>query len=390
VLFITGTRADFGKLKPLIKAVDDSGRFECHIFATGMHTLRRYGSTHDEIRKTGFRNIFLFMNQFADGGSAMDITLANTITGLAHYVREFEPDLIIVHGDRIEALAGAIVGTTNNVLVAHLEGGEVSGTLDEVLRHAITKLAHLHFVANDEARRRIIQLGECDSSVFVVGSADIDVMLSDELPTLAEARRHYEIDFDRYCLFLYHPVTTEIERLRRNARVVCDALIASGRNFVVIYPNNDPGADAILEETRPLADCVRFRLFPSVRFEHFLTLLKHADAIVGNSSAGIREAPVYGVPTINVGTRQRNRFHFPSIVNVPEDSAAILNALQRLPVGVGRSLHFGDGRCASRFLAIMNSPQPWRTPRQKQFRDLPDEIARPSRSERVQVTSACP
>lgn len=352
-----------------MRQVDGADEFECHVFATGMHALSRYGATWDEIRKSGLPNIFLYINQFADGASP-DMTLAHTITGLAHYVREFRPDLIVVHGDRPETLAGAIVGAFNNILVAHVEGGERSGTMDELIRHAVSKLSHLHFVANEEAEARVLQLGELPASVFVIGSPDIDVMLSEDLPPLADVLAHYEIPFSSFCIFAYHPVTTELHRLRENAAAARDALLASGRNFVVIYPNNDPGADVILEELRLLEHESRFRMFPSLRFESFLTLLKHADAIVGNSSAGVREAPVYGVPTVNIGTRQSDRFDYPSIVNVPENVGAIVAALKNLPVGVTPSLHFGAGDSARKFLKCLRTPALWRTCRQKQFNDL--------------------
>lgn len=377
ILFLTGTRADFGKLKPLIQEVEARLEFECHLFVTGMHMLARYGYTVDEIQKAGFRNIFTYMNQVETSNAQMDLVLANTINGLGFYVRECRPDLIVVHGDRVEALAGAIVGALNNILVAHIEGGELSGTVDELIRHSISKLSHLHFVANEEARTRLRQMGETPESVFVIGSPDIDIMLSERLPTLQEARARYDIPFERYSVFLYHPVTTELPRLRGHAEAVVAALRESGRNFIAIYPNNDSGSETILEFLLPLQDDPRFRVLPSLRFEHFLAVLKHADAIVGNSSAGIREAPVYGVPTVNVGTRQLNRFSHDSIRNVPDDREAVLEALRTLPGRSAPSMHFGDGQSARLFLASLLGNAVWETPRQKQFRDLQIGSAEP-------------
>ncbi len=371
ILFITGTRADYAKVRPLMEEVERAEGFECHIFVTGMHTLARYGSTFDEINKAGFRNVFLYMNQLADSSSAMDIVLANTIQGLAHYLREFPPDLIVVHGDRVETLAGAVVGALNNVLVAHIEGGELSGTVDELIRHAVSKLSHVHFVANEQARNRLVQMGEVEESVFVTGSADVDVMLSDRLPALEEALARYDIPFTEYGLLLYHPVTTELAVLRRNVSNVIAAVKDSGWNFIVIYPNNDKGSEVILESIRDLESSPKFRVIPSVRFEFFLCMLKYATAIVGNSSAGVREAPVYGVPAINIGTRQLNRFDYPSIIHVEESTSAILQAMNHLPVEVPPTFHFGVGDCADRFMAALEEPELWNTPRQKQFRDLP-------------------
>jgi UDP-N-acetylglucosamine 2-epimerase (hydrolysing) len=370
ILFITGTRADFGKIKPLIEKVERSAEFEAYLFVTGMHTLSRYGSTINEIRKAGFKEIFSYINQDASVNSQMDLVLGNTIQGLGHYIREFPPDLIVVHGDRIEALAGSIVGSLASILVAHIEGGELSGTVDELIRHAVTKLSHLHFVSNDEAQRRLIQMGEVKESIFVIGSPDIDVMLSDKLPSLSKVKRRYAINFPEYGIFLYHPVTTELHLLKEHAKTVVEAVEASSMNFVAIYPNNDSGGEVILEAFERFKDNPRLRVIPSMRFEYFLTLLKNTKVIVGNSSVGIREAPVYGVPTVNIGTRQLNRFNYDSILNVPDDKEAILHALNNLPKTVVPSLHFGRGNSAGLFMTHLRDPKLWDTPRQKHFQDM--------------------
>src|SRR5438094_1200888 len=339
VLFLTGTRADFGKMKPLMRAVQSAPGFSCEAFVTGMHMLKRYGLTVNEIRNAGIANIFTFINQDSTE-RGMDVVLANTIRGLGHYVREFRPDMIVVHGDRVEALGGAIVGSLHNILVAHVEGGEISGTIDELLRHAISKLSHLHFVSNEQARRRLIQMGELESSVHVIGSPNIDIMLSDTLPTVAEVRQRYDIPYDEYALLVYHPVTTEAERIRAHAQAVITGAIRSGLNYVVIYPNNDSGSDSIMEMLESVRGHPRFTLLPSMRFEYYLALLRGAQAIVGNSSSGVHEAPVYGVPTVNVGTRQLNRFHYQTIIDVSEDAEQIVAAVAALPKGVP-SLRFG-------------------------------------------------
>jgi UDP-N-acetylglucosamine 2-epimerase (hydrolysing) len=370
ILFLTGTRADFGKLKPLIQKVKASGDLEYAVFATGMHMLARYGSTVKEIYKAGFTKVFTYINQDASATAGMDQILASTIQGLGYYVREHQPDLIVVHGDRVEALAGAIVGALNNVLVAHIEGGERSGTVDELIRHAVTKLAQVHFVANDEARRRLIQMGEDPDAVFEIGSPDVDVMLSGTLPPLAEVRKKYAIDFERYGIFTYHPVTTEQTELPRNIDAVLEGVLESPLSWVMIYPNNDAGSDVILRALERVRQHPRVRLIPSMRFEYYLTLMRHAAVVCGNSSAGVREAPVYGVPTVNIGTRQNARYEYRSIVNVPEDPGAIAAALSSLPQRVEPSTHFGTGNSAALFLDRLRDPFLWTTPRQKLFRDI--------------------
>lgn len=370
IAFLTATRADFGKLKSLMKAVSDSGEFECSIFATGMHMLARYGSTINEIYKSGFQNVHPYINQDGSVNSQMDLVLANTVSGLGLYIRESRPDLLVVHGDRVEALAGAIVGALNNIRVAHIEGGEVSGTVDEVLRHAVTKLSHLHFVANEEAAARLRQMGEASNSIFVIGSPDTDIMFSDSLPTLQEVKSRYEIPFERYGIVLYHPVTTELEHTRRDASELVTALLDSGMNFVLIHPNNDHGAETILQEMERLRGVPRFRFIPSMRFEHFLVLMRNGFAVVGNSSAGIREAPSYGVPTVNIGTRQNRRFHCDSIVSVAPTRNAILRALIDLPRGFAPVHHFGKGNCGPAFLNVLRDEAIWLLANQKVFNDV--------------------
>jgi UDP-N-acetylglucosamine 2-epimerase (hydrolysing) len=371
IVFLTGTRADFGKLKPLILPVASDPLFEYEIFATGMHMLARYGKTIQEIQKSGLHQVYPFINQDGSINSQMDLVLGTTVQGLGHYVRESRPDLLVVHGDRIEALAGAIVGALNNIHVAHVEGGERSGTVDELLRHAVSKLAHLHLVANEEAMRRLLQLGEDPEAVFVVGSPEIDVMLSDTLPALHEVRERYEIPFDPYGVMIYHPVTTELATQGRRTEEVIQGVLRSERNFVVIYPNNDAGSDVIRRRLEELQGHPRIRLLPSMRFEHFLSLLRGADLILGNSSAGIREAPVYGTPTVNVGTRQQDRnADNGSIRNVPEEADAIVACLAGLRGRVPPSQHFGDGRSADRFHELLRSGVFWSIPTQKRFVDL--------------------
>jgi UDP-N-acetylglucosamine 2-epimerase (hydrolysing) len=367
-MFLTGTRADFGKLKPLIRAVQEDAGFDYAIFVTGMHMLSRYGFTVEEVSSAGFRNLYSYMNHVH--GEPMEVVLASTIQGLSRYVQEYEPDVLVIHGDRVEALAGAIVGALRNILVAHVEGGEVSGTVDELIRHATSKMSHAHFVANEDAKSLLLRMGENPASVFPIGSPDIDVMLSADLPTLDDARRHYGIGFDQYDIVAFHPVTTELETLAAQARALVDAVLESGHNAVVIYPNNDSGCDLILQEYQTrLAGNERFRIFPSLRFEMFLALLKHATLMVGNSSAGVREAPVYGVPAVNVGSRQSGRSSHTTIINANAQREAILQAMHAAAARPRepRSDYFGTGDSARRFLEVLRSDDFWCVPKQKAF-----------------------
>ena len=217
ILFITGTRADYGKIKSLLKTVEVDPKFELHIFVSGMHLVEKLGNTYREVLKDKYSNVYVDFSQANSG--IMSFDLGNVVSDLTNYIKKIQPDMIVVHGDRIDAMAGAVVGALNNIIVVHIEGGELSGTIDESIRHAITKLSHLHLVSNDEAKERLKQLGEEESRIFVTGSPDIDVMLSDNLPSLDEAKRRYDINFEKYAICMYHPVTTEVSLLKKMFRI---------------------------------------------------------------------------------------------------------------------------------------------------------------------------
>jgi UDP-N-acetylglucosamine 2-epimerase (hydrolysing) len=370
ILFLTGTRADFGKIKSLISILEKNAGFEVFVFVTGMHLQQQYGYTVIEIERAQYQNVHTFHNHTHE--TTMDLTLAKTIEGLSAYVKQCKPDMIVIHGDRVEALAGAIVGSLNNILVSHIEGGEVSGTIDELIRHSTSKLSHVHFVSNEQAKKRLIQMGELSESVFTIGSPDIDIMFSNNLPDLETARDYYAIPFHSYAVAMFHPVTTEATHMQKYADIFVDSLLEDTHNYVVIYPNNDLGSNAILKSYERLIGNPRFRIFPSLRFEYFLTLLKKSQFIIGNSSAGIREAPYYGLPIINIGTRQQNRSMHADIINADYDKADIRNALDSIDHFERKSPQsdFGTGNSAQLFLESLEKSDIWNLNHQKQFRDI--------------------
>jgi len=378
VLFLTGTRADFGKLKPLMLAIEKNPDFQLEIFVTGMHMLARYGYTRNEVEKAGFRPSYCFINQ--NENDSLDIVLSKTIAGLSDFIKENPPDLIVTHGDRVESLACAIVGSLNNVLVAHIEGGEISGTVDEMIRHSVSKLSHLHFVSNETARRRLLQLGEPGGLIHVIGSPDIDIMASSTLPSIGEVKERYEIGFDEFAIVLFHPVTTELDTIYDQTMAMIDALKRSSDRYVVIYPNNDPGSNIIFSAYRKhIFNDPRFAAYPSLRFEYFLTLLQHARYIIGNSSAGVREAPFFGVPSIDLGSRQSYRAEAESIVHVDFESDRIAEAIARArTLRFAPQIEFGDGHASDRFMAVLNGGGFWQSSRQKYFIDLDQSAGTPS------------
>ena len=373
IVFVTGTRADYGKLKSIIKIMQNSKKFNPIIYITGMHNLRLYGSTYTEIEKDRIKNRFRYSNQIP--GDGMDVIVSKTIIEFSKFTKKIEPDLIVIHGDRIEPLACAIVGSLNNILVAHIEGGEVSGAIDEILRHSISKLSHIHFVSNLKAKKRLIQMGELVKNIYIIGSPDIDLMLSRSIPKLSDVKKRYRINFDEYGILLFHPIVTSHKQKKNieNSEILVKAINKSKFNYVVIHPNNDRGSDAILKSYSKLKYKRNIRLFPSLRFEYFLSLLKNSTFIIGNSSTGVREAPYYGVPTINLGNRQHKRSLSRRIFNLDFDTNKIhklINKFIRSKIKMKKIKEFGYGNSNKKFIKIISKKIFWETSNQKYFKDF--------------------
>ncbi|MDE2791194.1 MAG: UDP-N-acetylglucosamine 2-epimerase [Paracoccaceae bacterium] len=367
LVFVTGTRADFGKIRPLAEAARDRG-FRIGFFVTGMHMLERYGLTKIEVNRVDNVDVFEFLNQQLTDGQEM--ILAKTIMGFSDFLAEHNPDLVVVHGDRVEALACALTAATRYIRCAHVEGGEVSGTIDELFRHCNSKLATCHFVSSETARDRVMRMGEPADSVFVIGSPELDIHGKPSGVTIDQVRRHYDISPGEYGIVIFHPVTSETDTIGAQATALFGSLQASERSFVTILPNNDPGSDAIMAVIRTLPAST-FRAIPSMRFPYFSELLKHAAVLVGNSSAGVREAPFLGVPSLDIGTRQTNRSEAVSVTaTAAADDLAIQAFLDR---EWGRRYPscgaFGTGGAAERFVSILDDPGFWSKPLQKVFTD---------------------
>lgn len=367
ILFVTGTRADFGKLEPLATATRDAG-FAVSFFVTGMHMLSRYGLTKVEVHRTPGVQVHEFLNQRP--GDPQDMVLAKTVTGFSDFVKEARPDLVVIHGDRVEALACALVCATNYIRCAHIEGGEVSGTIDEIYRHCNSKLASDHFVSSEDAARRVMALGEPKSHIHAIGSPELDFHAGPSGVSLAEVKSRYDLPFDDYGICVFHPVTSEADSMGAQAASLFGALAASGRPFVVIAPNNDPGSAAIFDAIGNVPKD-QFRVLPSMRFAHFSELMKNASAMVGNSSAGVREAPFIGVPSLDIGTRQTNRAKSPSVFFADATDTGAIEQFLRTEWGKSYPRHdaFGGGSAASRFANILKTAPFWETSLQKTFHD---------------------
>lgn len=368
IIFVTSTRADFGKLKSLINIVKNRKEFSVYIVITGMHVIPKFGNTYREVKKTFKTKIIKFKNQSLN--DRLEIILTKTSEKFSRIVKKINPDLIIIHGDRVEALSAALVGSLNHILTAHIEGGEVSGTIDDTIRHAVTKLSHVHFVGSAIAKKRVNRMGEISKNIFNIGSPDIDVIINKKLPDITNVKRRYGIKYNDYAIFLWHPVTSKIETLKNDTNRILKFIKTLNKNFIIIYPNNDPGSNLIIESYKKINN-KKFKLLKNMRFEYFLSLLKNAKYILGNSSSAIYEAPMLNTPAINIGDRQYKRINSKIIknINIKDLSEKKIYNFVKNYKPIKENL-YGHGNSDKKFLKILLKKNFWDIAKQKFFSDL--------------------
>lgn len=360
ICVFTGTRAEYGLLYWLMKEIDADPRLQLQLLVSGSHLASEHGETWRGIEADGFSiDAKVDMKLGSDEPVAVARSMARCLSGSAEALGRLEPDILVVLGDRYEALAAAEAALLLRVPVAHIHGGEsTEGAFDDSIRHAITKLSHLHFAAAEPYRQRIIQLGEHPDRVFTTGALGVDgigrMTLLDR--SAIGARLGLKPD-DRFLLVTYHPVTLASSDDEAALNAVLDALDQFPAHRVVMTrPNADPGRTRIddLINRYAAARGDRVRLFASLGQLHYLSAMAACDAVVGNSSSGIIEAPALGRPTVNVGSRQAGRLRGPSIIDCGEQVDAIADAIaQALTPGhqalaAARHSPYGAGGAARR------------------------------------------
>lgn len=331
IVVVTGTRADYGIYYPILKAIERDSELELHLLVTGMHLRPQFGNTIDHIRKDGFR-ISATVENLLEGTTHANMarSIGIAIMGMTQAFENILPDCVVVLGDRGEMLAAAIVSSHMNIPLVHLHGGEVSGTVDESVRHAISKLAHIHLVATEGSKERLIRLGEDSWRIHVVGAPRIETILNTPLPSLEETKSKYSLDFTKdYILFAYHPVTTEKQNILNLNRLL-ETLIATGMDIICIKPNSDAGADCIVELYQQFSSNLGVHMVTSFEKLDYLTMLKYTKVLVGNSSSGIIEAASFRVPVINIGTRQWGRERSANVVDISENESELSIALEQV------------------------------------------------------------
>lgn len=371
IVFVSGTRADYGKIKNLILKSQKLKQFQTHVFVTGMHNMKKYGSTYLRLYNDKVKNISRFNNQKTN--DRISNVVAKTVIGFSSFLVRIRPDIVVIHGDRIEALACAQAAVFNNIKVAHIEGGEITGSLDEIMRHAITKLSHVHFVSNNKAKNRLIQMGEKRDSIFNIGSTHLSLIKSKNLPEILDVKKRYNINFEKYGIIILHPITHDHFSFFKDVKKIIDEIKELKINFVIINPNNDFGSSYIFEQYKNLKKLKNFKIIKSMRFEYYLTLLKNCRFILGNSSSGIIEAPYFGVPSINLGNRQKNRSFTDCIKNVDFNKDKILYYIKlyyKYEKRFTKKNIYGNNNSEDKFIKVLKQKKIWSFKFNKQFIDV--------------------
>ena len=332
VAAVTVARSDFGILQPVLQALDDSSEFELGLMVSGMHLDPRF-DTIGSVEESGLPILArLPMLEPVDSRESIAKSIANGVAGFAEALVEHAPDFLLLLGDRFEMFAAAIAALPLQVPLAHVHGGEVTeGAIDDAIRHSITKMSHLHFTATEVYAQRVRQLGEEAWRVTVSGAPALDHLNTLEWLDAAQLSRKLEIDFTsgRVLLVTFHPVTVGADRQVQESRAFFSAL-SDWKDYpiLVTHPNADPGSGGIMREINEFVEQhANARLFGNLGTQVYFSCMRHASAMVGNSSSGLVEAGSFALPVVNVGERQRGRIRGKNVIDVECDPASITEAI---------------------------------------------------------------
>ena len=360
ILIITERRADFSRFKPIIKLIQEDKKLDYQLIVTGLHLVKKYGYTINEINKDKFK-IFskfkMFDNEYfiKNDGAEMVRAIGKVFINISYLLKKSKPDLILSGFDIAANFAISVAGAHMNIPVAHIQGGEVSGTIDESIRHATSKFSNFHFTANKETRNRLIKLGEIPKNIFPVGCPSIDALFSESLINKKLIKKKFKIDLNKdFLVVIQHPVTSEQDTLSQINKTL-SVVKNSKMQHVVVFPNNDSGSKKILQEIKK----TNLNYVPTLTLSEYRTLLSGKMILLGNSSSGIHEAASFKVPVINIGSRQSGRYKPINVINVNYDKKEIEKAIKKVK---SQSFYkkikniknpYGDGKSALKIIQII-------------------------------------
>jgi GDP/UDP-N,N'-diacetylbacillosamine 2-epimerase (hydrolysing) len=330
ILIVTERRADYSKFRPVIKEIEKSKKLDYFLIVTGSHLLKEHGNTINEIKNDKFKitsTFEMYPKIRKDTGAEMVVSLGTAMIKLSKIIEKINPDIILSGFDIGANFAVAVAGAHMNKVVAHMEGGEVTGTIDESIRHATTKFSHIHFTTNKQATIRLIKLGENPKHIFTVGNPSLDSIKNIPKISKNELENEFKIDLDKpFVIIMQHTVTTETEKGEKNMLQTLEAISELEIQAIVIHGNADFGSKKISK----IIQKSNIRQYKTLSFSKYVNLLKYSTALVGNSSSGKMEAPFLKIPSINIGTRQSGRPKTISVIDVSYDKNKIKKAITKI------------------------------------------------------------
>ena len=332
ICVLTGTRAEFGLLHPVIEAISDHPDLEVQLLVTGMHLVEAFGLSVKDVERSGFPIAAKVpMHKEGDDNLSMALSVADGVKGISAVFTDLKPDVLVLLGDRTEVLAGAVAALYLNIPIAHIHGGDVTrGGTDESVRHAVTKMANIHFPATAKSADRIRKMGEDDWRIFNTGAPCLDTILSFDPLSREELSEQCKIPADQdFLLLVQHAVSTESELAVEQFRETLKAVEGIEMAKAIIYPNSDAGGLAIIEEIKKLKGKDNFYIFKSLPHQVYLSLMKHCRILVGNSSSGIIESSSFKIPVVNIGIRQEGRERAGNVLDVDHYAEEISSAIEK-------------------------------------------------------------
>ncbi|MBX2976356.1 MAG: UDP-N-acetylglucosamine 2-epimerase (hydrolyzing) [Ignavibacteriaceae bacterium] len=362
VFIVVERRADYSRYKPILEKLARDPFFEIYLVVTGICLLETHGKDVNYITKDGFiinAQIPMFIEGSDDTGAEMIRSMSRVMTGLVDELEKVKPDLVLSGFDIGANFAVTIAAAHMNIPVAHIQGGEVTGSIDESIRHAMSKFAHIHFPATELSKQRLIRMGEKPDSIYVVGCPSIDVLINTPYINKEEIEKVLELDLSiPTLLMIQHPVTTECMNSFDQIKETIEAIKESGVQTIFLLPNNDAGHSKIIEYIK--SNGVKW--FPSLPTDIFINLYRNVHALIGNSSSGIHETPTLKIPTINIGSRQQGRERAGNVIDVPNEKEKILAAINKAVYDEDfrkyvRTIEnpYGDGKSAERIVEVLKS-----------------------------------
>lgn len=327
IIYITGTRADFGLMSSILYEINNNPELDLSLIVTSMHLSKKHGYTIDLVKNSGLKidGIIELFDERTNSNKEMACSLGKAIIDFTKSFERIKPEIIIVEGDRFEALAAAISGAFLNIAVVHVSGGDVSKSIDNSIRHAITKFAHIHLPGTNKSAERLIKMGEAPWRVHMVGTP-----INKNVCTKKELESLFKLDFSKpIILVIQHPVTTQSDKAAEQMKETMEAIKELNEQTIVIYPNTDAGGDEIITVIESYKSLNNLVAIPNVSSEKFMGLLKYSSVIVGNSSAGIVESSYFNTPCVNIGIRQEGRERAGNIIDANHKKKDIINAIKK-------------------------------------------------------------